>query len=74
MLLRELCLIVEFTATIMIIIACEYSCVVCTMQAERDVAVGDVLCVERPYATILLPDHYETHCHHCLQAVLAPLP
>ena len=34
-------------------------------QAARDIGVGDVFIVEKPYAAVLLPDHYNTHCHHC---------
>ncbi|XP_064601173.1 SET and MYND domain-containing protein 4-like [Liolophura sinensis] len=35
------------------------------LVAERDISEGDTLIVERPYAAVLLPDHYNTHCHHC---------
>ncbi len=35
--------------------------------AEKPVKVGDVLFVEEPYASILLPEHYSSHCHHCVR-------
>jgi tetratricopeptide (TPR) repeat protein len=31
----------------------------------KDLEVGDVLFREIPYASVLLPDFYPTHCHHC---------
>lgn len=33
---------------------------------NKPVKVGDVLFSELPYASILLPEHYSTHCHHCV--------
>lgn len=35
--------------------------------ATRDILPGDVLVIEKPYASILLPDAYSTYCFHCLQ-------
>ena len=37
--------------------------------AQKTVKVGDVLFSELPYASILLPEHYSTHCHHCVSVV-----
>ena len=34
--------------------------------ANKPVKVGDVLFSELPYASILLPEHYSSHCHHCV--------
>lgn len=34
--------------------------------ANKNVKVGDVLFSEIPYASILLPEHYSSHCHHCV--------
>ena len=33
---------------------------------NKPVKVGDVLFSELPYASILLPEHYSSHCHHCV--------
>ena len=27
-----------------------------------------------PYASVLLPEHYSSHCHHCYEQLLAPIP
>ena len=42
--------------------------------ATRDIRAGEVIMVDRPYASILLPDKYATHCHHCFNRTEAPLP
>jgi hypothetical protein len=34
--------------------------------ANKPVKVGDILFSELPYASILLPEHYSSHCHHCV--------
>lgn len=34
--------------------------------ASKPVKVGDVLFSEMPYASVLLPEHYSSHCHHCV--------
>lgn len=44
------------------------------VKAVEEVQVGDVLAVEKPYAFVLLPENYPTHCLHCLKRVLAPVP
>ena len=38
--------------------------------ANKPVKVGDVLFSELPYASILLPEHYSSHCHHCVSEEL----
>ncbi|XP_059157289.1 SET and MYND domain-containing protein 4-like [Physella acuta] len=40
------------------------------LLASRFIPKGSTLIVERPFAAVLLPDHYQTHCHHCF----SPLP
>ncbi|KAK7469794.1 hypothetical protein BaRGS_00036171 [Batillaria attramentaria] len=35
------------------------------LQAKQPIKSGDTLIVEHPFAAVLLPDHYATHCHHC---------
>lgn len=42
--------------------------------ATRDILPGEVLLVEKPYASILLVDHYGDHCYHCFKHTLAPYP
>lgn len=44
------------------------------VKAFEEVQVGEVLAVEKPYASVLLPENYRTHCLHCLKRVLAPIP
>ena len=33
--------------------------------AASHLEVGDVLVVEKAYASVMRPDKYDTHCHHC---------
>ncbi|KAK3785885.1 hypothetical protein RRG08_007816 [Elysia crispata] len=40
------------------------------LSANKSIPRGSTLIVEKPFAAVLLPDHYETHCHHCF----LPLP
>ncbi|ESO83273.1 hypothetical protein LOTGIDRAFT_169490 [Lottia gigantea] len=35
------------------------------LTTNREIEVGDTLIVEKPFSSVLLPDHYKTHCHHC---------
>ena len=42
--------------------------------ATQDIHVGDILIIEKPFASVLLPRHLETHCYHCLKRVSVPLP
>lgn len=42
--------------------------------ATQDIRVGDILVIEKPFASVLLPEHLETHCYHCLRHVTVPLP
>ena len=36
--------------------------------AEQMIRVGDVIAVEKPYASVMNPDKYATHCHHCYKS------
>ena len=42
--------------------------------ATQDILVGDILVIEKPFASVLLPEHLETHCYHCLKRVTVPMP
>lgn len=42
--------------------------------ATQDIHVGDILIIEKPFASVLLPRHLETHCYHCFKRVSVPLP
>lgn len=42
--------------------------------ASRDIPVGEVIAIEQPFATILLPAKTTDHCHHCLQLCYDLLP
>lgn len=44
------------------------------LVTEKDVAPGEVLLIEKPYSSILLPEYYSTHCQSCFQRVSAPMP
>lgn len=41
--------------------------------ARRQVSVGDVLVAERPHASVLSYDLYNSHCHYCLKQLEAPV-
>ena len=34
--------------------------------AAEDINAGDIILVEKPFASVCLPECYETHCYHCL--------
>ncbi|XP_070535620.1 SET and MYND domain-containing protein 4-like [Ptychodera flava] len=42
--------------------------------ATRDIKVGDVLLVEKPFASVVLRACNTCHCQHCYKSVLAPIP
>ncbi|XP_023931505.1 SET and MYND domain-containing protein 4 [Lingula anatina] len=44
------------------------------LVANQSIAAGDTLIVEKPYAAVLLPDQYDTHCHHCFTKLLGSVP
>ena len=44
------------------------------LVAEKDVGPGEMLLVEKPYSSILLPEYYSSHCQTCYQRVLAAMP
>ena len=37
--------------------------------ASKAVKLGDVLFSEMPYASVLLPEHYSSHCHYCVSII-----
>ncbi|XP_005110357.2 SET and MYND domain-containing protein 4 [Aplysia californica] len=39
------------------------------LVANQSFPKGSTLIVERPFAAVLLPEHYESHCHHCFTAL-----
>ncbi|PIK56530.1 hypothetical protein BSL78_06547 [Apostichopus japonicus] len=43
------------------------------LVAETVIQAGDVIISEKPFAVVLLPDHYDTHCHYCCDRALAPV-
>lgn len=42
--------------------------------AKRDIFPGDVILVEKPYASVLLAENRLNHCDHCFKPTLAPIP
>eukprot|EP00092_Neocalanus_flemingeri_P020363 GFUD01022061.1.p1 GENE.GFUD01022061.1~~GFUD01022061.1.p1 ORF type:complete len:706 (-),score=132.76 GFUD01022061.1:307-2382(-) len=44
------------------------------LVVEKDVGPGEILLIEKPYSSILLPEFYTTHCQTCYQRVSAPMP
>ena len=43
-------------------------------KANGSIKAGDVLIVEKPYASVLLPDYRHSHCYHCMKLLVAPIP
>eukprot|EP00095_Tigriopus_kingsejongensis_P007491 maker-scaffold580_size130538-snap-gene-0.31 protein:Tk07491 transcript:maker-scaffold580_size130538-snap-gene-0.31-mRNA-1 annotation:"set and mynd domain-containing protein 4-like" len=42
--------------------------------ATEDISPGEILMVENPYSSILLPEFYSTHCQTCFHRTIAPIP
>ena len=42
--------------------------------AQRDIKVGEFICVEKPIASHPLPEYLGSNCAHCFKAMKAPLP
>ena len=42
--------------------------------AKRDIKPGEVILLERPYASVLLPEYRWSHCHHCLSRTVSTIP
>lgn len=36
--------------------------------ASSPIRVGDVIAVEAPYASVMNPEKFSTHCHHCYRS------
>jgi hypothetical protein len=36
------------------------------LKAEKDIQVGELIVTERPYASVLLGEHFETNCFECM--------
>ena len=44
------------------------------LVATRDIDVGEILIVEKPYSSVLLSNMEKIYCHHCCSRVVCPLP
>ena len=44
------------------------------LLAAQPIRTGDVLIVEKPYASVLFSDYYGSHCYRCMARVVAPVP
>ncbi|XP_069705768.1 SET and MYND domain-containing protein 4-like [Periplaneta americana] len=44
------------------------------IAATRNLEPGDVLVVEKPFASVLLQEHFKTHCYNCLQPSVCLIP
>lgn len=42
--------------------------------SRKDVAKGNAVFVEKPYAAILLPEYHLSHCHTCFAPAMNPVP
>jgi len=42
--------------------------------AKEDIPPGEILIVETPYSSIVLPEYYNSHCQSCYMRVKAPIP
>ncbi|XP_023343918.1 SET and MYND domain-containing protein 4 isoform X2 [Eurytemora carolleeae] len=41
---------------------------------SQSIEEGELLFSEEPYSSVLLPEQYSTHCHHCYRKLEAPMP
>ena len=44
------------------------------LVAKEDILPGEIVIVETPYSSIVLPEYYGTHCQSCYARVKAPIP
>lgn len=44
------------------------------VRAKEDIKVGDVILVEKSYSSVLISEHLESHCNHCLLRIMVPFP
>lgn len=44
------------------------------IKTNRDFEVGDLVFSEEPFGSVLLPEHFSTHCYHCHREVQLPVP
>lgn len=44
------------------------------LYAARDIAVGELLIVEKPYISVVISNYAQTHCHECCARCFVPLP
>lgn len=44
------------------------------LVATRNIDVGDILVIEKPFASVLLPCHVDSHCYHCLTLTSNVIP
>ncbi|KAK2723728.1 hypothetical protein QYM36_002165, partial [Artemia franciscana] len=42
--------------------------------ASKEISIGEILVVEKPYASVLQPNKYSSHCHNCFKPLEAPIP
>lgn len=44
------------------------------LMASTDIKVGDIVAVEKPYASVNLPEREKEYCSHCSKRINAPVP
>ncbi|KAL3842335.1 hypothetical protein ACJMK2_020363 [Sinanodonta woodiana] len=44
------------------------------LRAVSDIQVGEVLIVEKPYVSTVLPNYNKSHCQHCCNRVISSVP
>eukprot|EP00918_Siedleckia_nematoides_P009270 GHVU01020228.1.p1 GENE.GHVU01020228.1~~GHVU01020228.1.p1 ORF type:complete len:619 (-),score=56.87 GHVU01020228.1:266-1876(-) len=44
------------------------------IQACQDINPGDIILVEAPYASVVLPDQLDSHCHNCFKFTSVQIP
>ncbi|ELT87827.1 hypothetical protein CAPTEDRAFT_118237 [Capitella teleta] len=44
------------------------------ITAVRNIAPGEIVLIEKPFASVLLRANYSNHCHHCLKHTLEGIP
>ena len=43
------------------------------IEAKGDIDPGDVVLIEKPFASVLMEEHYNSHCHHCFVRFTNPI-
>lgn len=42
--------------------------------ASRDIQIGEIICIENPFASVITGDTRYLYCHHCFEVCYNPIP